>query len=43
VIFVGENKGILVMADVQKWAVDVMGENFLDLDFKVSSSASGVC
>ena len=31
----GANKGILVMADVQKWAVDVMGENFLDLDLKV--------
>jgi hypothetical protein len=24
------------MADVQKWAVDVMGENFLDLDFRVA-------
>lgn len=33
----GANKGILIMADVQKWAVDVMGENFLDLDLKVST------
>lgn len=32
---VGENVGICVNADVQKWAVDVMGENFLDLDLKV--------
>lgn len=34
---VGANRGILIMADVQKWAVDVMSENFLDLDLKVSS------
>jgi unspecific monooxygenase len=32
-ISVGES--ILVNDDVQKWAVDVMGENFLDLDFEV--------
>ncbi|KAJ5851425.1 Cytochrome P450 [Penicillium soppii] len=31
-ISVGES--ILVNDDVQKWAVDVMGENFLDLDFE---------
>lgn len=33
---VGKDKGILVNAEVQKWAVDVMGESFLDLDLKVS-------
>lgn len=27
--------GILVNAEIQKWAVDVMGENFLDLHLKV--------
>lgn len=34
----GADRGILIMADVQKWAVDVMGENFLDLDLKVLST-----
>lgn len=29
-------ESIAVNDDVQKWAVDVMGENFLDLDFGVS-------
>ncbi|KAJ5941632.1 hypothetical protein N7516_001800 [Penicillium verrucosum] len=37
----GPNKGILIMADVQKWAVDVMGENFLDLDFKSLGQPNG--
>ncbi|KAJ5775112.1 uncharacterized protein N7511_000123 [Penicillium nucicola] len=34
-------KGILVNADVQKWAVDVMGENFLDLEFKSLGQPAG--
>ncbi|KAJ5981439.1 hypothetical protein N7522_013860 [Penicillium canescens] len=38
---VGEGKGILVNADVQKWAVDVMGENFLDLEFKSLGQPTG--
>ncbi|KAJ5575591.1 hypothetical protein N7535_002517 [Penicillium sp. DV-2018c] len=29
----GDN-GVLVNSEVQKWAIDVMGENFLDLEFK---------
>ncbi|KAG0155617.1 hypothetical protein PDIDSM_2790 [Penicillium digitatum] len=37
----GAEKGILVMADVQKWAVDVMGENFLDLDLKSLGQPNG--
>lgn len=31
----GEGKGILTDSYVQKYAVDVMGQNFLDLDFGV--------
>lgn len=31
----GLDKGILTNASVQKYAVDVMGQNFLDLDFGV--------
>ncbi|KAJ5958084.1 Cytochrome P450 [Penicillium vulpinum] len=38
---IGSKEGILVMADVQKWAVDVMGENFLDLDLKSLGQPDG--
>ncbi|OQD88048.1 hypothetical protein PENANT_c004G11078 [Penicillium antarcticum] len=38
---VGEGQGILVNAEVQKWAVDVMGENFLDLEFKSLGQPTG--
>ncbi|KAI2713300.1 hypothetical protein CBS147354_7740 [Penicillium roqueforti] len=38
---VGANRGILIMADVQKWAVDVMSENFLDLDLKSLGQPNG--
>ncbi|KAJ5517730.1 Cytochrome P450 [Penicillium expansum] len=37
----GADRGILIMADVQKWAVDVMGENFLDLDLKSLGQQNG--
>ncbi|KGO40444.1 Cytochrome P450 [Penicillium expansum] len=37
----GADRGILIMADVQKWAVDVMGENFLDLDLKSLGQPNG--
>ena len=34
-IIAGDGKGILTDSYVQKYAVDVMGQNFLDLDFEV--------
>jgi unspecific monooxygenase len=33
-----KGKGVLVNSEVQKWAIDVMGENFLDLELKVCTS-----
>ena len=35
-------EGVLVNDDVQKWVVEVMGENFLDLDFEVSIHISDI-
>ncbi|OQE35356.1 hypothetical protein PENCOP_c013G07794 [Penicillium coprophilum] len=37
----GGNRSILVNDDVQKWAVDVMGENFLDLELKSLGQPNG--
>jgi xanthocillin biosynthesis cytochrome P450 monooxygenase len=40
---VGQKHGILVNSYIQKWAIDVMGESFLDYDFQVSPPSFGLC